>query len=412
ILALGLAMPSHSIFSFIIPSRSSTNQGHCNSNPITSLMDQTAHSSIPVNQGVDFRPLDGYSKHQSQTSVGSLLKANPLFQDVMEPSMVKLLAKALDDINSIATVGSDLGVVIEKLSILTKLFDQINIRDHKYKNEMLTFLNSEYGLKDMKIEDLCEFYVFKITYGANSYILKQIGHSVVLDDNNTNLRDLLAEYVNSPNVIEILHVFERHVQLKAGEDEDMYTWYLTEYLDVGLDSEYVKQGGIDMIRKVSRDVFNGLKALHDRIITHRDIKADHVRGIWKTKEDGSRELIFKLIDVGIAQYHMTDESLRKGIITDIEDLGTILKKLSFMVGRNLPDCKIFTMYTNTGREYSFTIQDAKLVDFIFICLRHCEKQPRSVEDLLNHPFLTGMELDLNNDQYGKRYYSAEKPLDK
>ncbi|ELA40804.1 uncharacterized protein VICG_02159 [Vittaforma corneae ATCC 50505] len=261
------------------------------------------------------------SKHQSQTSVGSLLKANPLFQDVMEPSMVKLLAKALDDINSITAVGSDLGVVIEKLSILTKLFDQIDIRDHKYKNEMLIFLNSEYGLKDMKIEDLRWFYVFKITHGANSYILKQIGHSI---GGGYNSRDLLAEYVNSPNVIEILHVFERHVQLKAGEDEDMYTWYLTEYLDVGLDSEYVKQGGIDMIRKVGRDVLNGLKALHDRIITHRDIKADHVRGVWKTKEDGSRELIFKLIDVGIAQYHMTDESLYWGITSDFSELGVCL----------------------------------------------------------------------------------------
>ncbi|ELA40805.1 uncharacterized protein VICG_02158, partial [Vittaforma corneae ATCC 50505] len=379
IMALGLAISNHSIFSFITPSRSSANQSHYHPNSITSSINQTAHSSTTVNQGVDFRPLDDYSRHQSQTSVGSLLKANPLFQDVVEPSMVKLFAKALDDINSITAVGSDLGVVIKKLSILTKLFDQINIRDHKYKNEILTFLNSEYGLKDIKIEDLRWFYVFKITHGANSYILKQIGHSIG-GGYGYNSRDLLAEYVNSPNVIEILHVFERHIQLKAGEDEDMYTWYLTEYLDIGLDSEYVKQGGIDMIRNVGRDVLNGLKALHDRIITHEDIKLDHVRGVWKTKEDGSRELIFKLIDVGIAKYHMTDESLYWGITSDFSELGSMLKKLSFMVGRNLPDCKIFTMYTSTGRGYSFTIQDAKLVDFIFICLRHCEKRPRSVED--------------------------------
>ncbi|ELA40818.1 uncharacterized protein VICG_02145, partial [Vittaforma corneae ATCC 50505] len=415
ILALGLAISNHSIFSFITPSRSSTNQSHYHPNSITSSICQTAHSSTTVNQGVDFRALDDYSRHQSQTSVGSLLKANPLFQDVVEPLMVKLLAKALDDINSITAVGSDLGVVIEKLSILTKLFDQINIRDHKYKNEMLTFLNSEYGLKDMKIEDLCEFYVFKITYGANSYILKQIGHSVVLDDNNTNLRDLLAEYVNSPNVIEILHVFERHVQLKAGEDEDKYTWYLTEYLDVGLDSDYVKLGGIDMIRKVSRDALNGLKAFHDKYITHGDIGMNHVRGIWETKEDGSRELIFKFFDFGIAKYHMTDESLYKGIADDFLDLGTMLRVLSLGIGIMDPNPKNprgVGLFTSNGEGYIFTIPNAKFIDFIFICLQRCEKQPRSVEDLLNHPFLTGMELDLNNDQYGKRYYSAEKLLDK
>lgn len=298
----------------------------------------------------------------------------------------------------------------DKFKTLTKIFDFVDIKNFEYKEKFIDALNEKFGFK---VENLHKFHIFKISKGGNHYVLKQIGYSKTswLSSN-----DLLAEEIDSPYVAKIIKVFGKNEEYEKYlkninylEDETIVDankniWYLSEYLEVVLDDELVKNGGLEMVRKIAFDALSALKELHTKYhIKYISLLIDNIRG---TYENGN--LIFKIFDFGGAE-KISDEILNvrknEAFRYDVLSFKYILYKLNDRINSHEETINIIDA---RGYEHDFKVNSAELIDlFLILYSRNVEKLPKNVDDLLSHPFFTDEKLILDGtDQYGKRYYNV------
>ncbi|ELA41165.1 uncharacterized protein VICG_01764 [Vittaforma corneae ATCC 50505] len=361
------------------------------------------------------KALEEYYKSRSLNAFLSSMSPNLAFQslDSHQRLFMESLKRLFEDLDHLNTVASG-DILTLKLQRITSFFDTIDIKNMKDREHVLDFLNSEYGLKDLEIENIHEFSVFKVAYDGALYVLKQIGCSKGYEKFHSN--DLLAKDIDSPNVAKILHVFERSTSPKPGEAEDKDIWYLSEYLDISLDSNYVKQNGVAMIRKIARDVLMGLKALHEKNIAYNNSISDSIRGALEIKEDGNWDITFKLINLGrepeLVKYQ--DPVGRffgwSCCNSDFEQFGHMLHKLSNKIGQSTTTTKPIKVELRAPGQLFFSqfmgflTRDEKLIDLILVCKGYTKYPPQSIDDVLSHQFFTGEELCLDYDRFGRRYY--------
>lgn len=172
-------------------------------------------------------------------------------------------------LNKLATEIESAVSDFDKFKTLTKVFNLVDIKDFEYKEKFIDSLNEKF---DFKVENIHNFYIFKISKDGNLYVLKQITYSKKSWEFS---KDLLAEEIDSPYVAKIIKVFGKNEEyqkylknvtyvknnIPVGLDKNK--WVLSEYPEVGLD-DVVKRGGLEMIKKIASDTLLGLKNLHEK----------------------------------------------------------------------------------------------------------------------------------------------------
>lgn len=363
---------------------------------------ETVYSASSPAASQYLKALDGHSELRPRRSSTDILNSNPEFQRLISSGfLVDFLKELLKDVDSAGVCADSLEVLMLKLEKIVKFFDIIDIKAHKYKKNIINFFNSEDGLRDMKIENLHRFRVFKVSCGARSYVLKQLRP---LHHKGVYQSDVLARHIDSPHIVKVLHVFKENIA-----PERSSIWYLAEYLDIDLGSEIAKENGIEVIRRATRDVLAGLKALHENRITHGHLSLYNTRGVKKVSKDGGFQVTFKLTGLDHGKYHhIASSSLEFGIKLDLEMVGSMLLWFNSEVEKINPNREKIEIQARHGGIYEFSVQDEKLIDFALLCRGYSENGPQSADELLDHPFITGDGLDIHNDRFGRRLYSRIK----
>lgn len=237
------------------------------------------------------------------------------------------------------------------------LIDDINVNYPSFTIEVILWHNN----------------VFKININSNVYILKRLFNNELYDSN-----DLVADQFDSPNIVKILGSFSRNMGINQS-----YTWFISEYLDVPVDSDYIINGTMETLRKITVDLLNGLSALHKENVVHGDIYVTNVCG--KTEEDGT--VTFKLIDFGMAKMYNDKNSFIKVAQQDFARFEELLMDI-------VENMKNFNNFSE--------LEKKKFLDFRLVAGGFTENMIKDIQDLFNHPFITDLPLDIENDKFGKR----------
>lgn len=255
----------------------------------------------------------------------------------------------------------------ENIQKITYIIDQTVLIPTILNNGVIHKLNKY--LNGIKISVMSQYStVYKIEIDSKFYILKKIC------DYGTNDKDLIANNIQSENIIKMFGSFTR---LMNSSDKH-HTWYLSEYLDVSLEDDYVINGDINVLRTIAADLLNALKVIHNKKIVHCDIFPRNVGG--KMDQDGN--VVFKLFDFGMALEENSTKLFQLYLQLDIYHIGTIINDLSK---------KMYNVIYDTS-----DMKD-QLEDFISSITSDFKSLPTNVENVLQHPFITGKSFDNSNN---------------
>jgi len=115
---------------------------------------------------------------------------------------------------------------------------------------------------------------------------------------------------NHPNVVRLKEYFE----------DPQNIFLVMEYLEgTNLLKYVVKKEHLNepLCKRVMRDIFSGVKYLHEIGIVHRDIKLDNIMMASQSRDEGtySETAIPKIIDFGLATVIMPSETRTEGFGT-------------------------------------------------------------------------------------------------
>lgn len=257
---------------------------------------------------------------------------------------------------------NDLNILDEDLDNLKKATYLIDIIKDSFLNTLYKNIRKIISFFNINILDL-EPRVYKFNINSKYYILKRISKN-----NDFNSNDLIAEQFDSPNIVRILASFSRNL----GKNNS-YIWFISEYLNVPVDGEYITNGNIKKIQKIAIDLLNGLDALHKQNVIHGDLFERNICG--KPEKDGS--VTFKLIDFGLAKKYDDEEKFSKEARKDFYCFGVLI----YDIANNMKDF-----------EHISRLEKTEFLDFcLFASGHYSENIPKSVQDLFDHPFISGLQ---------------------
>lgn len=264
--------------------------------------------------------------------------------------------------------------------------------------------------------------VFKYTATKPHVILKRVIWNPL---NNLN-EDQMSLSMNGTNLMKTLKTF-RTVRMLSNGTEQTLLWMFTEFLDVKISQKTVK-GNEETIRHILRDTLIGLSSMHNRNIAHLDLKIGNIMG--KTTERG---IVYKIIDFGYSQNvgekgiieipkknygtypykpaEIVNKSLH-GLKSDIWAVGAICWFLSLQYTpfyldnyeKDLVAYKKFlrprTSDESENHKFFFNRETSnKLRNFVKICMEIDPNKRPSCQELLEHPFITGKDVNFPSDSF-------------
>lgn len=288
----------------------------------------------------------------------------------------------------------------------------LQYKTREKQNEEFKKLKPKYPLVPVRMTPTTA--VFKYTSGSQNIILKRVIHNPT---NNLN-EDYMSMSLVSPYVCKAYKSFRTKRTIADGTTQ-VLLWICLEYLDVKISQDSVG-GDEKKIRQIVTDALKGLQYLHSRKIAHLDIKIGNIMGHYTSKG-----LSYKLIDFGYSQVMPEAGFMRilnktygtypykppeivfsniHGFKSDIWSLGAVCWFLSLQytpfyfdnVQKDLQRYRKF-LREKTGnpedkdnhRFHFSRFSTPSLRDFVKTCMQVDPEKRPTVEELLEHPFITG-----------------------
>jgi len=164
--------------------------------------------------------------------------------------------------------------------------------------------------KVLKVKDI---------YSSEIFALKIINPILLNDDDNRKLIANEAKVLASINNENIVKVFE------LGETQK-YSYMVMEYLGGGTLDDYIKNNfpiENEKIILIARQICNGLKAIHEKDIVHRDLKTTNIMF--------DRENKVKIMDFGLS---------KSPLVTTMTTLGTIMGTLGYVAPEQITNIQV------------------------------------------------------------------------
>lgn len=218
-------------------------------------------------------------------------------------------------------------------------------------NSSVFVLYDKEGIEEDKVIKFCTYH--KPNRYTHEWIKKRYGRFI------TEIQALkeVNEYNNCPNII----AFFEDGTLEI--DGKWYSYYVMEKADSNL-RDYLLNNpqNIDFIEKIKlfRDIFNGIKSLHELGYYHRDIKPDNILLFYlnDATNENERRFTWKIGDLGLIAHRDVD----------YDDIGEKIGPIGWLSPEAMN--KYLTQATEIGldciiNEFSDIFQMGKLFWFIF-----------------------------------------------
>ncbi|ORD94949.1 PAKG [Enterospora canceri] len=273
--------------------------------------------------------------------------------------------------------------------------------------------------------------VFKYTYTSKPVILKRViwnkNNGLNEDETCTMLKGKSRYLVNALMSTRSFRMVSNPKDPQKKEKQTLI-WIFFEFMDIKINERHVS-GSEEVIKHIVHDALLGLKYLHDNNYAHLDIKIANIMGV--TQKDGSVQ--YKLIDFGYTQYFQekmaviprknygtypfkAPEVIKKnvhGAMSDIWALGASVWYMSlgnimfYDSDGNKDDSeymRFISNKTNTHngiKNHRFLFRERtspELINFVKECMHVDYKKRPTVDELLNHPFITGEKQNLSTSE--------------
>lgn len=326
-----------------------------------------------------------------------------------------LVRELIDAVNATKEDSTLLDTLIAKLQLITEFFTNNSVHDER---QTLKFLSqNRSGLRDLSIHRVGPIFEVAIPSLNARYILAR---KMVDPDVNElfKLRNAKSRYFP-----QILHVFRQSKAQGSAEFKEKHVWYLTEF--PGLPVEDRPPMSLKAFRILARDVASALETLHEMDLMHVNLNLNSIRSYV-----GANGLVrYRLVDIGNFRrfvYRPKEKTLHLGFVArNIVDFSRLLVSLTpytaapsepermvyFVTGGSLSVKMSSYDYNLTPPQHQgvgVTTNSRTFNDLVYVCHRWAERPPRSMREVLEHPFLEWKDELESEDQYGDRWYKSRR----